>query len=123
MTAHPREAHFELDGKPLGTGRIDEQLSADGVEHTLIVSASGFSPARLTFQDRPPVADVTLEPAPPAAPKAAEIGQVSTRPSRSAPRAHEREPKGDHQKPHAPATAAKPAGPIRTENNAAIIDD
>ena len=121
VTAHPREARFELDGTPLGAGRIDEQLSADGVEHTLTVSASGFAPARLTFRDHPPAEEVTLEPAPPATPKAAEIEQVSTRPGRSASRAHEQ--RGDHQKPHAPATAARPAGPIRTENNAAIIDD
>jgi serine/threonine-protein kinase len=120
VTAHPREAHFDLDGNPLGTGRIEEELATDGTEHTLTVTASGFVPARLTFRDRPPPEDVTLEPAP-VAPRAAETEAAAARPSRSTPRAHEHG--ADHQKPHASTTSSKPAGPARTENNAAIIDD
>jgi eukaryotic-like serine/threonine-protein kinase len=121
VTAHPREAHFDLDGNPLGTGRIDEQLAADGTEHTLTVTASGFVPARLTFRDLPPAENVTLDPAPPATPKAAEMVTSPARPSKSTPRAHAHG--GDHQKSHPPTTSIKPAGPTRTENNAAIIDD
>jgi len=123
VTAHPREAHFDLDGKPLGTGRIDEELPADGDAHTLTVTASGFVPARLTFRDRPPPEEVTLEPvmAPPAT--AVEATAVPVRSPH--PGAHAHAHGGDHAaNPHPDATtAAKPAGPRRTENNAAIIDD
>jgi len=117
VTAHPSEAHFDLDGSPLGTGRIDEELAADGAAHILTVTAPGFVPARLTFRDRAPVDDVTLEPIP-TAPKPAEPS-ASSRSSRATRHAHASE----HRPPHAPAAIAKPGGPTRTENNAAIIDD
>jgi hypothetical protein len=120
VTAHPREAHFELDGNPLGTGRIDEELAADGAAHILTVSASGYVPARLTFRDHPPAEEVTLEAAQPVTPKAAEAEAAPARRSKPAPRA--REHGGDHPKAP-PAASSKPAGPARTENNAAIIDD
>ena len=68
VIAHPREARFDLDGSALGTGRIDEELAADGAAHILTVSAAGFVPARLTFRDHPPADEVTLEPVAAAAP-------------------------------------------------------
>ena len=123
VTAHPREAHFDLDGSPLGTGRIDEELAADGAAHILTVSAPGFVPTRLTFRDHPPADEVTLEAVAAAAPGPAEALNVPGHTSKSnRPHAHDRN--DAHQQPHAPTpTPSRPAGPIRTENNAAIIDD
>ena len=120
VTAHPREAHFDLDGNPLGSGRIDEDVAADGAAHILTVTAPGFVPARLTFRDHPPAEEVTLEPVAVAAPKPAEASTTS--PAHSLrPTAHAHGHAADHAKPA--ATTARPAGPARTENNAAIIDD
>jgi serine/threonine-protein kinase len=122
VAAQPRAAAFELDGTRLGTGRIDEELPLDGSEHTLVVSATGFVPARLTFRDRAPADSVTLEPIPTAA-KPVETtasAPATARPSHAAaPHAHAHE----HPSPHPPAATGKPSGPARTENNAAIIDD
>jgi serine/threonine-protein kinase len=120
VTAHPREAHFDLDGNPLGTGRIDEELPADGAAHTLTVTAAGFVPSRLTFRDRPPAENVTLEPVVAAPAKTDQPTEVLTHALKSNRHAHEHD--GAHQQPHA-TTPSKSAGPIRTENNAAIIDD
>ena len=121
VTAHPREAHFDLDGAPLGTGRIDEELAADGAAHILTVTAPGFVPVRLTFRDHPPAQEVTLDPAPTATPKTAGASPT-TAPSHSPrPTAHAHSHGSDHGKPA--VTTARPAGPTRTENNAAIIDD
>ncbi len=120
VIAHPREARFELDGNPLGTGRIDEELPADGSGHTLTVSASGFVPARLTFRDHPPAGEVTLEPLAAATPKPAGASTTArAHAPRPSPHAHGHG--AEHAKPA--ATTARPAGPTRTENNAPIIDD
>ena len=121
VTAHPREAHFELDGSPLGTGRIDEELAADGAAHILTVTAPGFVPARLTFRDRPPADEVTLEPVAATPAKPVEATNVPAHTSKLSRHAHDR-PRRRSRQPHA-ATPSRPAGPIRTENNAAIIDD
>ena len=116
VAALPGTAAFDLDGTTRGTGRIDEQLAADGTEHALTISAPGFVPARLTFRDHPPADHVTLEPIP-AAPRAVE-NTAPVRPKRTTPRA----PGGAHE-PHAPATVGKSPGPLRTGNNAAILDN
>jgi serine/threonine-protein kinase len=127
VIAHPPEAKLDLDGKPVGNSRIDEELDANGAAHTLTVTAPGFVPARLTFRDRPPPEEVTLQSAQPVTPKATEAEIAPARPSSSTPRAQEHG--GNHQRPHGskiPTTfpaARKPAGPARTENNAPIIDD
>ena len=63
VTANPRNAELELDGNPIGTGRITRMLAVDGAEHTLTVTAFGFAPAKLKFRDRPPPEEVSLEPA------------------------------------------------------------
>jgi hypothetical protein len=123
VAALPRAAAFELDGTRLGTGRIDEDLPLDGSEHTLVVSATGFVPARLTFRNRPPAEEVKLEPLP-APSKNDEAANDGDHPTRSAP-GHHAHATAHHDKPQpAPPPAAKPAGSLRrTENNAAIIDD
>jgi serine/threonine protein kinase len=118
VTANPPEAQIDLDGAPAGTGRIDEELPIDGAEHVLSVTARGFRPAKLTFRDRPPPDDVTLEPVPVSSPPGR---AVVRRPSEQPARAHSH---GAHHREKLPATtSAKPAGPTRTENNAPIIDD
>jgi hypothetical protein len=120
VAAQPRAAAFDLDGTTLGTGRIDEELPLDGAEHTLVVSAPGFVSARITFRDRAPAGDVTLErvPAPPQSDQAANGGDHPVRP---APGHHAHAGAARHDK--APPTV-KPAGAIRsTANGAAIIDD
>ena len=101
VTAHPRQAHFDLDGNSLGTGRIDEELAADGAAHILTVTAPGFVPARLTFRDHPPAEEVTLEPAPTAPPPKAD--EASTTTSAHSPRSTARQ--HGHGTEH-----AKPAG-------------
>jgi serine/threonine-protein kinase len=125
VAATPRAAAFELDGTRMGTGRIDEELSLDGSEHTLVVSAAGFAPARITFRDRAPAEDVTLDPLP-SPPKAVETPTGTDRPSRSAP-SHHAHAVTAHEKPAttAPPAPAKPTTPSvrRTENGAAIIDE
>ena len=55
VTANPRSAEFELDGKPVGKGQISETLVADGAEHTLTVTAFGFVPTKLRFRDKAPL--------------------------------------------------------------------
>jgi hypothetical protein len=120
VTAHPREAHFDLDGDPLGTGRIEEELPADGAAHTLTVTASGFVPARLSFRDHPPPEDVTLEPVVAAPAQTVQSIEVPAHMSRSHGHAHAHD--AEHQQPRG-TLPSKPAGPTRTENNAPIIDD
>jgi eukaryotic-like serine/threonine-protein kinase len=123
VAATPRTAAFDLDGARLGTGRIDEELPLDGTEHTLVVSAAGFVSARITFRDRAPAEDVSLDPIP-AAPRPPEPTASTDRPSRSAP-VHHAHAGADHDRPAAaPPAAGKPAPSVRrTENGAAIIDD
>jgi len=65
VTAFPNSAGLELDGKPVGVGQFDQELPADGAEHTLKISAPGFMTASLSFRDHPPPSAVTLEPAAP----------------------------------------------------------
>jgi hypothetical protein len=67
MTAVPDSARIELDGKAVGVGRAEEELPADGTEHTLRIWAPGFRTASMSFRDHPPPDRVTLEPAAPPA--------------------------------------------------------
>jgi serine/threonine-protein kinase len=120
VTAHPRQAHFDLDGSALGTGRIDEELAADGAAHILTVTAPGFVPTRLTFRDHPPAEDVTLEPVPPPTPPPAEASTASAAHS-PRPTARPHGHASEHAKPA--VTTPRPSGPTRTGNNAPIIDD
>ena len=127
VAALPRAAAFELDGTRLGTGRIHEELPLDGSEHTLVVSATGFVPARLTFRNRPPAEEVQLEPLPTPS-KNDEATNDGYHATRSAP-GHHAHAAAHHDKAQpgratAPAPVAKPPASVRrTENNAAIIDD
>jgi serine/threonine-protein kinase len=125
--SRPPEADFELDGRFVGTGSYAVDLPADGVEHTLKVSAAGYLPVTFNFRDRPPPDEVRLQvrPAPverpaPAAVEASAAGHLQ-RPTEHA-RFHSAEPTEEPARP-APPAVKPPSGPIRTENNAAIIDD
>jgi serine/threonine-protein kinase len=126
VAATPAAATFELDGARLGTGRIDEELPLDGREHTLVVSAAGFVPAKITFRDRAPAQDVALQPVVAEAPKPEATPPVPSAHAPHGSRAHQRAER--QPKPATPAGGppgpAKPAGSVRrTENGAAIIDD
>jgi tRNA A-37 threonylcarbamoyl transferase component Bud32 len=120
VRTRPASATLRLDGKEVGAGSYAGDLPADGVAHTLDVTAASYVPARLGFRDSPPPEEVTLRPLPvaiekPPAPEAAET------PSRSRPpRAHPR-PVERPLPPEGPAPAR--TAPVRTENNAPIIDD
>jgi eukaryotic-like serine/threonine-protein kinase len=135
VQASPASARFDLDGRSVATGHLVEELAADGTEHTLVVAAPGFAPAKLVFRDRPPPEKVTLEPtAPPptAAPPAARSrdgvpladgGHPVIAPARV------REPVGGHRRRRppgaSPSTVAPPpsdAVPARSANSAAIIE-
>jgi tRNA A-37 threonylcarbamoyl transferase component Bud32 len=133
VSARPHVARFELDGRPLGSGSFSADLPADGNEHTLAVTADGFVPARLTFRDRPPPGEVKLQPVvadvPAGGPAVLERPVRAAAPARlPGHRARVRaqasgSPQPAPQPELAPPPPPKRSGPIRTENNAAIIDD
>jgi hypothetical protein len=83
VTVVPAVARIDLDGKTVGAGRTDTELSADGADHTLTISAAGFRPASFTFRDQPPPSQVTLEPAPPPEPAVAQPSRGEARPART----------------------------------------
>jgi hypothetical protein len=56
----PAEAQLELDGLAAGQGTLDRELTADGREHTLRVTAAGFEPRTVTFVDTPPARTLEL---------------------------------------------------------------
>jgi serine/threonine-protein kinase len=116
VTVVPDSARVDLDGKSLGVGRVDEELPADGADHTLKVSAPGFLPASFSFRDHPPPGRVTLEPAPNAPPTAASSGHAEAHPAKPAHHEHA----GGHPKPHV-SPAGKPASPAATDSTP-IID-
>jgi eukaryotic-like serine/threonine-protein kinase len=60
MAVTPAQAQLELDGLPAGQGTLDRELTADGREHTLKVTAAGFEPRTVTFLDTPPARTLEL---------------------------------------------------------------
>lgn len=61
----PREATIELDGKPAGTGVLDQRLPSDGISHVMVVRAPGYRDATVRFTDRSPAHLLALEPVTP----------------------------------------------------------
>jgi hypothetical protein len=122
VTVSLGSAHLDLDGQTVGTGSIDRELARDGAEHTLVIAAPGFQPARFTFRDRPPPQDVTLEPIAAGARKADPSPVATTGRPKSSPHEHER--------PHAhgsghPEPATSPVGGTHhgsPQNGAPILD-
>ncbi len=62
LAAQPASATVELDGVPIGTGRVDRTLPDDGAEHRIRISAEGYEPYQLTFTSKlPPGGTITLK--------------------------------------------------------------
>jgi serine/threonine protein kinase len=81
----PAQAQLELDGLPAGQGTLDRELTADGREHALKVTAPGFEPRTITFVDAPPAPTVVLAPvAPPAPEPRRKTGSAKPRPDKTA---------------------------------------
>jgi serine/threonine protein kinase len=57
----PDSAAIELDGTVVGHGSFDQELTADGTSHVLVISAEGYKPRIVTFRDRPPERSIQLE--------------------------------------------------------------
>jgi serine/threonine-protein kinase len=123
VTARPRDARFELDGSDVGAGSFTRDLATDGTQHTLTVTSDGFVPARVMFRDRPPPGEVRLQPVPAPVEQPVRAAAPARHPGH---RAHASDQPAESPRavsPVEPPRAPKPSGPIRTENNAAIIDD
>ena len=61
LQVEPRSASIELDGAVVGHGSFTQELSADGNNHVLVISAEGYRSRILTFRDEPPEGRVTLQ--------------------------------------------------------------
>jgi serine/threonine protein kinase len=60
----PDNASIELDGVPVGTGKLDRSLPRDGRKHVLRVSAPGYTDSFSEFDDaHPPPSNIALRPA------------------------------------------------------------
>ncbi len=124
VAARPADAAFELDGRFVGSGAYAGDLPANGAEHTLKVSAAGFLPTTLNFRDGPPPREVRLLPRPVPAERPAPAEPIAPlRPSHAPAHAHAHAEQPDQPETLPPPVEKKPAAPMRTENNAAIIDD
>ena len=65
VAVEPPTARIELDGAGAGQGRFERTFSADGADHTLVISAEGFETRTISFRDAPPPARITLVARPP----------------------------------------------------------
>lgn len=68
IETEPRAATLELDGRPVGSGSLDQRMPMDGSEHVLVARAAGFRETTVRFTDRPPPHLLALDPAPVAPP-------------------------------------------------------
>jgi tRNA A-37 threonylcarbamoyl transferase component Bud32 len=57
----PAHAHLVLDGHTVSTSKFIGAFKADGSTHVLDVSAEGYRPASVVFQDAPPPSLIQLE--------------------------------------------------------------
>jgi serine/threonine protein kinase len=64
IVARPASASIELDGNVVGRGSFAQELSADGNNHVLVISADGYKPRIITFRDEAPEREVALQPLP-----------------------------------------------------------
>jgi serine/threonine-protein kinase len=118
VDALPASAHLELDGKTVRVGHIDEQLTVDGVEHTLAITAPEFVAATLKFRDKPPVEQVTLQRVAVEQPGAVPVPAVTPEAHPVHAKAHPQ----DRKKHRAGANAGAAPAASRGANNAAIIE-
>ena len=71
LAVTPPSAAIELDGVPVGTGRLVQTMTKDGRVHRLKITAAGFEPVNTDFDDvRAPPTTLALRPLP-SAPSAA----------------------------------------------------
>ena len=120
----PSDAVIELDGRPVGQGRVRTTLERDGSTHGLRFTAPGYDSQLLTFTDTPPPAHVTLlpvqpTPAPPdaqlpeAAAAASAVGGAAERTFSGATRAAAQPPpRAASSKSQTPAPASLPTDNI-----------
>jgi hypothetical protein len=123
VVATPDDATFEVDGVPLGSGRLAQTFPRDGRRHVLRAYAPGHETVLVEFDEtRPPPAQIALRPvepeaAPASTPAAATAGAgAATAPpvSTSAPK-HAAHPA--HTAPPPPAHTNKGSdGRPRTDN-------
>ena len=65
LAVTPATASIELDGAPVGTGRLVQTMTKDGRVHRLNISAPGFETVRTEFDDvRAPPTTLALRPLP-----------------------------------------------------------
>jgi len=68
LETDPRTAKIELDGRPVGSGSLDQRLPADGTEHVIVARAPGYKESTVHFTDTPPAHLLALDPVPVAQP-------------------------------------------------------
>jgi serine/threonine-protein kinase len=61
VDVEPESATIELDGSEVGQGSFAQELTADGNNHVLVISAEGYEPRIITFRDQPPGRAVELQ--------------------------------------------------------------
>ncbi|HWN67067.1 MAG TPA: protein kinase [Haliangium sp.] len=61
LDVEPGDAVIELDGAVVGQGSFQQELTADGHNHVLVVSADGYKPRVITFRDQAPERRVELQ--------------------------------------------------------------
>jgi serine/threonine-protein kinase len=65
LAVTPATATIELDGAPVGSGRLVQTMTKDGRVHRLAISAPGYETVRTEFDDvRPPPTTLVLRPLP-----------------------------------------------------------
>lgn len=65
LAVTPANASIELDGAPVGTGRLVQTMTKDGRVHRLRITATGYEPVSTDFDDvRPPPTSIALRPLP-----------------------------------------------------------
>ena len=64
----PRVAKIELDGRPVGSGSLDQRLPSDGTDHVIVARSPGYREVTVHFVDRSPPHLLTLDPVPAAQP-------------------------------------------------------
>jgi serine/threonine-protein kinase len=115
VVVEPAAARIELDGAPAGTGRFERTFTADGTNHTLVISADGYETHTVSFRDSPPPARIAL---PARAPKVEAKPPAASPPPRARrERTTRKQESTDQPAPPRPPRAA-PANP----DDAPIVD-
>jgi hypothetical protein len=61
IETEPRAATLELDGRPVGSGSLDQRLPVDGTEHVLVARSPGYKDTTVRFSDHPPAHLLALD--------------------------------------------------------------